>query len=344
MTAKLTLLMGCFVIAITALSTISHAKKSMINLPALSLPIDCTLGKDCFVQNYVDLDPSKGVKDAACGKASYNGHRGVDFALLSQAQMKKGVRVVAALSGRVIGVRNTMPDILIKTPTLARAVKGRECGNGITVQHANGWETQYCHLAQGSINLRKGQKIERGQNIGLVGLSGMTQFPHVHLTVRHNHRIVDPFMGFNASQPCLITGGKLNINTSLWKQDIKQLFPTQTSFISIAGFSDHGVKRSELRLNPPQPPTSIKSAALVLYTRVNNIKKGDRVRFQIFNKQGKIFNYFAPALKRDRARQMLFSGKKKTQKNWQAGQYKGIISLVRNTKIILQKHLMMTLK
>ncbi len=72
-------------------------------------------------------------------------------------------------------------------------VTGRECGNGVVLTHENGFETQYCHLAKGSIDLREGQRVQAGDVIGQVALSGKTQFPHLHLSVRQNGQEVDPF-------------------------------------------------------------------------------------------------------------------------------------------------------
>ena len=44
-----------------------------------------------------------------------------------------------------------------------------------------------------SIVVKKGQRVAMGAILGQVGLSGKTQFPHVHLSVRHNGTVVDPF-------------------------------------------------------------------------------------------------------------------------------------------------------
>jgi hypothetical protein len=41
--------------------------------------------------------------------------------------------------------------------------------------------------------VREGQRVQAGDVLGRVGLSGDTQFPHVHLTVKHNGVPVDPF-------------------------------------------------------------------------------------------------------------------------------------------------------
>ena len=60
--------------------------------PTFSLPVDCTLGESCFIQNYVDQDPGPRAQDFTCGPLTYDGHKGTDFALPSTEIMAQGVR------------------------------------------------------------------------------------------------------------------------------------------------------------------------------------------------------------------------------------------------------------
>src|SRR5205814_1010195 len=78
----------------------------------------------------------------------------------------------------------------------------REAGNSVVIEHGNGWETQYAHLRRHSVAVRAGQVVRRGQRLGLVGLSGATEFPHLHFEVRHGGKTVDPFVGLDGSEPC----------------------------------------------------------------------------------------------------------------------------------------------
>jgi hypothetical protein len=71
----------------------------------LSVPIACTPGVDCFVQQYVDRDKGPGVRDYACGAETYDGHKGADIRLRTTAEVAKGVGVLASAPGTVIGAR-----------------------------------------------------------------------------------------------------------------------------------------------------------------------------------------------------------------------------------------------
>ena len=170
--------------------------------PVLRAPIDCTLGQDCYLQNLFDRDPGPGATDAACGAQSYDGHRGTDFALASVAAMQAGVEVLAAAPGVVSGTRDGEPDAGPEAMT-----PGRDCGNGVAIDHGGGWLTQYCHLRRGSVAVEEGARVAAGDVLGLVGLSGNTEFPHVHLSVFKDGERVDPLDPDGG--PCGETGDQI---------------------------------------------------------------------------------------------------------------------------------------
>lgn len=63
-------------------------------------------------------------------------------------------------------------------------------GNSIAIDHGYGIETHYGHLAK--ILVKRGQKIKRGDIIGLVGNTGFSTGPHLHYIVKVNDKTVDP--------------------------------------------------------------------------------------------------------------------------------------------------------
>lgn len=64
-------------------------------------------------------------------------------------------------------------------------------GRFITIDHGYGIETQYGHLQK--ILVTRGQRVQRGENIGLVGSSGrFSTGPHLHYQVAVNDRVVNP--------------------------------------------------------------------------------------------------------------------------------------------------------
>ncbi len=63
-------------------------------------------------------------------------------------------------------------------------------GNVVEVRHAQGRSTLYAHLSR--VNVRKGQAVEQGANIGAVGATGWATGPHLHFEYKLNGAQVDP--------------------------------------------------------------------------------------------------------------------------------------------------------
>ena len=66
----------------------------------------------------------------------------------------------------------------------------KEFGNTVLVRHEDGLVTVYGHAS--SLQVTRGQKVKRGQEIALSGMSGTTDAPKLHFEVRKNSAPVDP--------------------------------------------------------------------------------------------------------------------------------------------------------
>lgn len=298
--------------------------------PQLSLPIDCEPRKTCFIQNFVDLDAGKGVRDFACGSATYDGHTGVDFRLLSAAAAHFGVPVLASADGVVKAMRDGVSDIF---PRNARAadIQGRECGNGVLIEHGNGWETQYCHMKQGSVRVVKDQTVKRGDRLGDVGFSGKADFAHLHLTVRHNGKAVDPFLPDAADGACL----RDSKQPGLWKPEVVAKFQYKSGEIIGSGFAGEPPDHQVLEVDHARTaPVNQNSAALLFYGRFLNVIAGDRFRIVISGPGGDIIEELTRPLERNQAHYVAFAGKKRTGRPWPTGRYEGRIELVRDGGVI----------
>jgi hypothetical protein len=63
-------------------------------------------------------------------------------------------------------------------------------GKYVEIDHGFGYVTRYGHMS--AFNVRKGQKVKRGECIGFVGTSGQSTAPHVHYEVLKDGKYVNP--------------------------------------------------------------------------------------------------------------------------------------------------------
>ncbi len=87
----------------------------------LRLPVACEIGKTCFIQHYVDRDPSPAAQDYQCGTLTYEGHDGTDIRIPTMAAQKAGVNVLAAADGKVLRVRDGVRGRVDRGPRPRRA-------------------------------------------------------------------------------------------------------------------------------------------------------------------------------------------------------------------------------
>ncbi len=63
-------------------------------------------------------------------------------------------------------------------------------GNAVTIEHGNGITSLYAHLSK--ILVKKGDEVNHGTVIGLVGKTGHTTGPHLHLEIRDHGVAINP--------------------------------------------------------------------------------------------------------------------------------------------------------
>lgn len=181
------------------MQSLVHAQTSESEFK-LGWPIDCTPGLDCHVLAYVDKLSGPEFQDVGGGRQTYDGHDGTDFGIANESLMKKGITVKAAAAGTVVRVRDGVADKRVQSNLEAQAINHIGCGNAVVIDHPNDWRTVYCHLRKGSLTVKEGMQVAKGSQLGLVGLSGLTSYPHVHFGVRHRGLTIDPYAGSPAVQ------------------------------------------------------------------------------------------------------------------------------------------------
>jgi hypothetical protein len=304
--------------------------KLLAGPPTLAFPLDCDLGQTCFIQQYVDTDPTQGARDFTCGPLSYDGHKGTDIRLANRAQIKgDGVAVHASAAGTIRGTRSNMPDVA-QGETDAPDITNRECGNGVVIDHGEGWKTQYCHMRKDSIQVATGQQVQQGDILGLVGLSGLTQFPHVHIKVSNDGKTVDPF-NVSAVQSCDQTD-----KIQLWEAPIAY---RAGGFLS-AGFASEVLDFQAIKQGPPPIFNLPRNApAIVVWGFMYGLQEGDELTLFIARPDGTTLLENRVKFDRNQAQAYRLTGKRRGNGFWKSGIYGATLTLRRGNAVISSRNI-----
>ncbi len=295
----------------------------------LSLPAQCDLGTTCFMQQYPDMDAGAGTADPLCGSQSYDGHKGTDLRILSLKDMEKGYAVIAVADGKVLRVRDGETDHLVETEEDRVKISGKECGNGLVMQLEDGYEVQYCHLRKGSLAVKPGTDVRKGDRLGDVGSSGLAQFPHVHITVSRNGETLDPLTGRKLSEGCTQT---FQQNASLFSPVIVEKLDLKKPDILASGLAGKPIDHQSLVNDGPPPQVSSSDGVFVAWSWFANLRKGDVIKLVLKDDKGNILvDHTSKPLDRDKATYSAFAGRKRTLS---AGRYEVSVSVLQDDAVL----------
>ncbi len=111
-------------------------------------------------------------RDPFNGRVSF--HDGVDI------KGKRGAKIYATAGGIV-----------------TRAGRNGGYGKYVELQHKDGYETAFAHMDK--ILVKRGQRVKRGDVIGLVGNTGRSTGPHLHYEIRRNDEVLNPAKYINVA-------------------------------------------------------------------------------------------------------------------------------------------------
>ncbi len=306
---------------------VSAAGPLAAETPFLDWPLDCIPGQTCFIEDYVDADPGPGQSDYTCGLKSRDGHRGTDIALLNFAAMEAGVDVLAAADGVVAALRDGVPDRAV-TPQNRAEIAGRECGNAVRLLHANGDQTLYCHLKRGSLRITRGQAVSAGQPIAQVGLSGLTNNPHLHISVLRDSAEIDPFAP-TAKGTCGASDGQ-----TLWKNPV----PYNPTGLYTAGFATDVPAFDAVKSGAARATTATPSDALVVYGYAFHAEQGDVMHLSAYGPNGDTLFDHSALIKDGKDRLFRAYGRRAPAEGWPKGAYRGYVRLMRGDTVLAIRH------
>ena len=113
--------------------------------------------------------------------SSYYGYR--IHPIRRTAHLHNGVDITGTSSKNVFAVQSG-------TVTVASAGYNSGAGTNIKIDHGNGYVSQYMHLSK--MTVKKGEKVDKGQIIGIIGCTGSCTGPHLHLTIYKDGDTINP--------------------------------------------------------------------------------------------------------------------------------------------------------
>ena len=231
--------------------------------------------------------------------------------------------MIAAAAGEVIVADDGIEDRLMQDTGPGKTPRERN-GNRVAIHHGDGWVTTYAHLMKGTLAVKVGERVARGQKLGLIGLSGNSDFPHVHFAVSHGNQVLDPFTTQAPDSGCGRPGA------SLWSAAAQAQLAYSSGGLLSAGFLGHQPSHREVmdgisnaaRLSDASP-------VLIFYASAWGLQEGDTQTMAILDPDGKVFVEKTEAVERNRATTSRWIGRRLRGQAWPAGTYRGIYRVER---------------
>jgi hypothetical protein len=199
---------------------------------------------------------------------------------------------------------------------------GRECGNGVVIDHGGGWESQYCHLMEGSVTVERGARVATGAALGMVGYSGFTESAHLHLSLRKDGAVVDPFAPDGAPR----CGADTAPGDTLWVDPIGYVPGGIIALGAAPGVPEYDAIKAGRAGHDSLPADT---PALVGWAFLFGVRTGDVVEIAILQPDGTIWHRHEIMFEQRFSQAFRASGKRRPAEGWQAGEWRISVRLKR---------------
>lgn len=107
-----------------------------------------------------------------------------DDKLKNENYYAEGNDALAVADGRVVATKDSLPENVPGVNSRAVPITLETVGgNHVIIDIGGGYYAFYAHLRPGSLRVKVGDRVKRGQVIGLVGNTGNSTEPHLHFHV-----------------------------------------------------------------------------------------------------------------------------------------------------------------
>lgn len=232
------------------------------SIPFYAWPLAGGNGVDWVINNYVDLLVGIGTQDYTLGQINqaktYDGHNGTDIDVANFRFMDAGVGIHAIAPGTVARVVSNHPD------RNTSCVAGSSW-NVVEVRQDDGSYVYYGHMKTDSPVVVVGERVSKGTLLGQLGSSGCSTDAHLHLEIRKNGAVIDPFrdqlwceVPAYSKSLSVMTGALLESPLSLYSEPIKDPPPNimslqSSAFVVAIAYAANGLVGDILTLEIEDP-------------------------------------------------------------------------------------------
>jgi len=165
--------------------------------------------------------------------------------------------------------------------------------------------------------------VEVGDVVGQVGLSGDTNFPHLHFTVRRNRETLDPFTGLAMGSGCGRSAG------SLWSPPAQATLAYRSGGLLASGFAKAPPSYPGFLEQGIDQRVSRQSPALIVWMVVWGARAGDRWSMRVTGPNGEVIVEQQGQQPEDDIQAFRFLGRKRPPQGWPPGSYRASFQLTR---------------
>ncbi len=203
----------------------------------------------------------------------------------SYSSSHKAVDVVGAGNSvdDVIAFSDGTVEIVVNTVTGNR--KGSRgtasYGNFVKIRHDNGMKTLYAHMEYGSISVKAGEHVSKGQKIGRMGDTGNAYGVHLHFEVRQSDESrIDPY-------PYLFEGKQIVI------PKIEEEIPDDNSTLTSSDSNENFLGETKEDKNSKETSEAIFDNDSIYLSRANNIMDNPSVEIESNNPDNDSISYLS---------------------------------------------------
>lgn len=163
---------------------------AFVEVNEIRTPLDLRAGKMVFLPG---VEPTEALERLARVREEESRYRWPVYGKLTSyfGRRNLGMGTARFHAGIDIAAPAGTPIMAARSGTVTYAGwSNRGYGNLVKIRHAGGDESWYAH--QSKLYVSVGQSVRQGETIGLVGSTGLSTGPHLHLEIHEAGKAIDP--------------------------------------------------------------------------------------------------------------------------------------------------------